>query len=438
MVTLDTKGTSEIIEHAEYATEVDSYNILARIPYLGLRIPLKCFRAWALLSKRKKFARHAAALHVGAMHLRPRAFRVLSRLCTIVDQAEQEALAGALTLLPSAAIDVETLADAGTRAPGSLEFDAVVDAHCETLREKMRSLIQQVAMVIDEEWVPLNWMQDMPPVEETEESQERRMKQQETDAAIDRFQQQQERAKRVREQQQQQQNGQPPPPPQPPTLQWGQTGGSSFMTDRPNSAGGLSVSISRLGSSMERPRTAGSVPPAGGGSAAEMKLNMKMHGPSRPVTASRMPPPPRGGHPAPMVEWKNGRLTQARILNSAVRGLPRKAVADVQRTFTFATLSTGGIDQTAKNEAKEKLESEVTTQRLLTHSCPMPHTVHHCPMPHAHSTAAPCLSLSHTQHRCPKRHCPMHAPPAPSLIAGSCVRSTGDQLLAGSAGSVRA
>ena len=41
MVTLDTKGTSEIIEHAEYATEVDSYNILARIPYLGLRIPLK-------------------------------------------------------------------------------------------------------------------------------------------------------------------------------------------------------------------------------------------------------------------------------------------------------------------------------------------------------------------------------------------------------------
>ena len=54
MVALDSNGTSEVIEHAEYASEVDNYNILARIPYLGLRIPLKCFRAWYELSKRSR------------------------------------------------------------------------------------------------------------------------------------------------------------------------------------------------------------------------------------------------------------------------------------------------------------------------------------------------------------------------------------------------
>ena len=30
-----------MLDHVEYATEVDNYNVLARIPFIGLRIPLK-------------------------------------------------------------------------------------------------------------------------------------------------------------------------------------------------------------------------------------------------------------------------------------------------------------------------------------------------------------------------------------------------------------
>ena len=56
------------------------WQVLSRIPFLGLRIPLKCFRAWAWLKGRNKFQRHRQALTVGALHLRPRAIGVLRRV----------------------------------------------------------------------------------------------------------------------------------------------------------------------------------------------------------------------------------------------------------------------------------------------------------------------------------------------------------------------
>ena len=57
-------------------------------------------------------------------------------------------------------------------------FDAIVDAHCEGLRERVRALYARIASVVDEEWEPLNWTQEAAPVEETLESQARRLEEQ--------------------------------------------------------------------------------------------------------------------------------------------------------------------------------------------------------------------------------------------------------------------
>ena len=387
MVALNSKGTSEVIEHAEYANEVDSFNILARIPFIGLRIPLKCFLAWYSLSKRRKFARHMAALHVGALHLRPRAIRVMTRVGEIVDRAERRALEGEVTLLPSAHVDNEAISGAGPPAPTSLEFDAVVDAHCDRLRAFMRSILSEVAMAVDEEWLPLNWKQEMPPVEESHESQERRKQQQEMEAAIERFRLQQERAKHLREVQREQwqhkQAPSPSPPsgPQPPPQRPGSSGSVQPQQPRPGSSS-VYAGGARPGSGTRRPSTAGSsvrggaASTAGSGATGGTPLlalpsapaedpslqfwreHAKQHGAERPRTASLMPPPPRGGFPISNVDWKPGRLSGARIQRSAVRGLPFQQVAQIQTAFSFASLSTPA--DTDKEKAKKTLEGAVT------------------------------------------------------------------------------
>ena len=101
MVSLDANGSSEVFDHSEYAIDVDNFNILALIPFVGLRVPLKCYRAWAAFARRQKLARHKQVLRVRALHLRPRAIRVLSRVVALLSEAEEAALNGELPLLPS-------------------------------------------------------------------------------------------------------------------------------------------------------------------------------------------------------------------------------------------------------------------------------------------------------------------------------------------------
>ena len=63
----------------------------ARIPYLGLRVPLKCFRSWRYLAKRNKFQRHRTALDGSAMAMRPRAIRLQQRVSVLLANIEAEA-----------------------------------------------------------------------------------------------------------------------------------------------------------------------------------------------------------------------------------------------------------------------------------------------------------------------------------------------------------
>ena len=86
MMKLTGDGTSEVIAHTQYAQDVDSHNILSRIPYLGLRVPLKAFRAWAVLTRHEKFKRAREALAVGALHLRTRYFRLHERVAAILEE----------------------------------------------------------------------------------------------------------------------------------------------------------------------------------------------------------------------------------------------------------------------------------------------------------------------------------------------------------------
>ena len=330
MVALDGKGSSEVIEHDEYATEVDNYNILARIPYLGLRIPLKCFRAWRLLTKATKFARARSALAVGALGLRPRAVRIQRRVCEILMAAEDAALDEGVHLLPPAAVDGDAMRDAGPRAPTTLELDAIVDAHCEGLRERVRALYARIASVVDEEWEPLNWTQEAAPVEETLESQARRLEEQKVKDSI-----------------------------------------ASFER--------------RHAAHVAATAAAGSGPGLGSGPAATNPSSSPAHTPQRPSTAasppqgssraprgvaSTMAPPPEGGYGHSMVEWRPNRLTQARIKPSATRGLPKRAVERLQRAFSYAQVSTGGASQAAKQEAKHVMEVNVASDlRALRAKC---------------------------------------------------------------------
>ena len=97
---------------------------------------------------------------------------------------------------------------------------------------------------------------------------------------------------------------------------------------------------------------------------------MSQHGPERQRVASLMPPPPHGGHPTPMVRWKPGRLTQAKIMKNATTGLPPKVVSRIQRNLAVSTLSTAVIDATAKIAARNKLEGAVATSlRHLRATC---------------------------------------------------------------------
>ena len=69
MLQLNRSGVSELIEHEAYVHAVDSHNILAKIPYLGLRVPLKCFRSWLSFARRAKFERSRELLAVGALRV---------------------------------------------------------------------------------------------------------------------------------------------------------------------------------------------------------------------------------------------------------------------------------------------------------------------------------------------------------------------------------
>ena len=127
----------------------------------GLRIPIKCFRAWAAFKRRRKFLRHRRMLATGALHLRPRAIRVLSRVAHILHSFEVEALDGAMPLLPTWEVDPAACGGArvGEQAPTTLEYDSVAEKHCTRLSTAIHALLQRVAMAIDEEWLTLNWMQ---------------------------------------------------------------------------------------------------------------------------------------------------------------------------------------------------------------------------------------------------------------------------------------
>ena len=171
MIQLNAKGNSEFIAHVDWAEQVDSHNVLSKIKWIGLRIPLKCFRAWNSLTRRNKFQRRRQKLAVGALHMRPRAIRVLSRVALILQKAEEAALDGEVTLLPT----LEMEEGMKKEAPDSLEFKKVADAHCKTLAVRIQAIVQSLAMAVDEEWSALNWAQEVPPGIETEESAERRI-----------------------------------------------------------------------------------------------------------------------------------------------------------------------------------------------------------------------------------------------------------------------
>ena len=117
------------------------------------------------LMKQQKFRRHVAALEESSLTLRPRSVRVLNRVCQILHEVEEEALASRFTLLPNAVLDVSTLRGAGATAPTSLAYEGAVAAHCDTLRARIDQVIKDVAMAVDEEWAPLNRSQEPPPLE---------------------------------------------------------------------------------------------------------------------------------------------------------------------------------------------------------------------------------------------------------------------------------
>ena len=79
-------------------------------------------------------------------------------------------------------------------------------------------------------------------------------------------------------------------------------------------------------------------------------------------TASAMPPPPRGGYRAAMVEWRPGRLTEAKLKPEAIAFLPAHKVARLTREFQISILSTGGADENAKEAAKSRLEAALLRQ----------------------------------------------------------------------------
>ena len=77
-------------------------------------------------------------------------------------------------------------------------------------------------------------------------------------------------------------------------------------------------------------------------------------------TAGTMPPPPRGGYRASMVDWRPGRLTQAKLKAQSIVALPDDKVAALQRHFNNATLSSGGANEAAKAGAKGRLEADLS------------------------------------------------------------------------------
>ena len=156
------------------------------------------------------------------------------------------------------------------------------------------------------------------------------------------------------------------PPPQSPAVLSRQ--GSQHLGSHLSGLGGRSVASAV--SSTAGTHTAAHGDGSAYGARAFTPSMMDEFGSERTRVASLMPPPPHGGHPNPMVSWRPGRLTQARITRAVTTGLPTKAVARLQKQLTVSTLSTGGIDATAKLAAKRKMEGAVSTSlRNLRAAC---------------------------------------------------------------------
>ena len=189
VLALTSNGSSEVISHELYAMSVDSHNILARIPYLGLRIPLKCFRGWTSYARRNKYGRdrwervprpcmqvlttargpltryerHRSRLERDAMCFRPRAIQLQQRLSRLLADAEAAATSGAFSLLPLLmSLDAEGKA-AGRHPPTPLQYEEIHQRHCEGLRSRLSELVAAVALAVDDTWLPLNVAQEAEP-----------------------------------------------------------------------------------------------------------------------------------------------------------------------------------------------------------------------------------------------------------------------------------
>jgi len=331
VLALTNNGSSEVISHELYAMSVDSHNILARIPYLGLRIPLKCFRGWTTYARRHKYERHQSKLERDAMCFRPRAIQLQQRVSRLLADAEAAATSGAFSLLPLLmSLDAEGKA-AGRHPPTPLQYEEIHQRHCEGLRSRIEELVSAVALAVDDTWLPLNVAQEAEPQDPTSEAEGS------DDDEVPAVDDEVELAARIK-------------------MAVEYEYAKAVEKAAKESSGRVGGKSPTLKESRRR-------------AAEEVNTNAQGYHDVTPseqllgiYTASTMPPPPRGGYRAAMVDWRPGRLTEAKLKPEAIAFLPAHKVARLTREFQISILSTGGADENAKEAAKSRLEAALLRQ----------------------------------------------------------------------------
>ena len=308
VLALTNNGSSEVISHELYAMSVDSHNILARIPYLGLRIPLKCFRGWTTYARRHKYERHQSKLERDAMCFRPRAIQLQQRVSRLLADAEAAATSGAFSLLPLLmSLDAEGKA-AGRHPPTPLQYEEIHQRHCEGLRSRIEELVSAVALAVDDTWLPLNVAQEAEPQDPSSEAEGS------DDDEVPAVDDEVELAARIKM-----------------AVEY------EYAKAVEKAAKESSCRVGGKSPTLKESRRR---------AAEEVNTNAQGYHDVTPseqllgiYTASTMPPPPRGGYRAAMVDWRPGRLTEAKLKPEAIAFLPAHKVARLTREFRISILS---------------------------------------------------------------------------------------------------